>query len=392
MATTFKFGNKKWAVRKDNVLAYNDENNNFKPLPFDFTRDTTATYVDSDGLIKTAKAGHARIDYLDNADGHLLLEPARTNSLLQSNQFDTTWTTSNATVTSGQTGVGGSTDAWLFNSSTGYMLQFVSLSGASTMSVYAKKGTAQGIRIRIDATTEANCYIDLSNGSELFSHSGTNLDVTNVGNDWYRISLSIDSTISNVRFYAIDNTATSTSGTVYIQYAQLEAGSYATSYIPTEGSSVTRAADSTNQTPVSGIIGQTEGTLFLEFEDKDYSFSSIARGLSISDGTYTNRIYISQLTSGAIYVYSTGGAELQSTPLASGGVLKVALAYKANDYALYVNGTSVATDTSATVPACNKLYLGQEIGLTANCLNKPYREVKLYDTRLSNAELATLTT
>ena len=97
MANTFKFGNGNWAVKKDSVLAYNDENDNFKPLPFDFTRDSTATYVDSDGLIKTAKAGHARIDYTGNTNGHLLLEPSRTNSFSNSNLF-TSWS-KEATVT-----------------------------------------------------------------------------------------------------------------------------------------------------------------------------------------------------------------------------------------------------------------------------------------------------
>ena len=75
MANTFKFGNGNWATKEDSVLAYNDENNNFKPLPFDFTRASTATYVDSDGLIKTAGNGEARIDYTDSTDGALLLEP-----------------------------------------------------------------------------------------------------------------------------------------------------------------------------------------------------------------------------------------------------------------------------------------------------------------------------
>ena len=79
MANTLKFGNGNWATKEDSVLAYNDENNNFKPLPFDFTRASTATYVDSDGLIKTSRNGEARIDYTDSEDGVFLLEKASTN-------------------------------------------------------------------------------------------------------------------------------------------------------------------------------------------------------------------------------------------------------------------------------------------------------------------------
>ena len=76
MANTLNFGNGKWGVQDGLALAYNDENNNFKPLPFDFTRDSIGTYVDRDGLIKTASNNVPRVDFLDNADGALLLEPA----------------------------------------------------------------------------------------------------------------------------------------------------------------------------------------------------------------------------------------------------------------------------------------------------------------------------
>ena len=87
MANTFKFGNGNWAVKDGYVLAYNDENNNFKPLPFDFTRASSATRVNKQGLIETVPSGKPRIDFLNNTSGHLLLEPSRTNSLLQSNQL-----------------------------------------------------------------------------------------------------------------------------------------------------------------------------------------------------------------------------------------------------------------------------------------------------------------
>jgi hypothetical protein len=69
-------------------LAYNDENNNFKPLPFTFTRASTATRVNESGLIESVASGVPRIDFLDNADGHLLLEPSRTNLVPYSEAFE----------------------------------------------------------------------------------------------------------------------------------------------------------------------------------------------------------------------------------------------------------------------------------------------------------------
>jgi hypothetical protein len=79
MANTLQLGNGKWATGKDTVLAFNDENNNFKPLPFDFSRASSATVVNQSGLIETVGSGTPRIDFLGNTKGALLLEPTRTN-------------------------------------------------------------------------------------------------------------------------------------------------------------------------------------------------------------------------------------------------------------------------------------------------------------------------
>ena len=84
MAQTLKFGNKVWAAKEDSVLAYNDINNNYKPLPFSFARASIGTRVNKDGLIETMGQDIARIDYTDSADGVLLLEPSSTNLLTQS--------------------------------------------------------------------------------------------------------------------------------------------------------------------------------------------------------------------------------------------------------------------------------------------------------------------
>ena len=88
MAQTLKFGNKVWAAKEDSVLAYNDINNNYKPLPFDFARASIGTRVNKDGLIETMGQDIARIDYTDSADGVLLLEPASTNSVTYSEDLN----------------------------------------------------------------------------------------------------------------------------------------------------------------------------------------------------------------------------------------------------------------------------------------------------------------
>jgi len=69
MANTLKFGNGNWATKEGSALAYNDENGNFKPLPFDFSRASKATVINKDGLIEEVGSGEPRIDFLGNTQG-----------------------------------------------------------------------------------------------------------------------------------------------------------------------------------------------------------------------------------------------------------------------------------------------------------------------------------
>ena len=97
---TLKFGNGEWYGKKDTILAYNDENSNFKPLPFNFERNTSATRVNKDGLIETVGSGEPRIDYKDDSKGALLLEPSRSNIIERSEEFTNSyWTKVSITAT-----------------------------------------------------------------------------------------------------------------------------------------------------------------------------------------------------------------------------------------------------------------------------------------------------
>ena len=88
MSNTLKFGNGQWATKEGSTLAYNDENDNFKPLPFNFERGSSATVVNKDGLIETVGSDMPRIDYKDDSEGALLLEPQSTNLITYSEAFD----------------------------------------------------------------------------------------------------------------------------------------------------------------------------------------------------------------------------------------------------------------------------------------------------------------
>ena len=81
MEASLKLGNGNWATKEDSLLSYGDENGNFRPLPFDFTRGSTATVINKAGLMETVDSGIARIDFQGTAGGSLLLEPVSTNRI-----------------------------------------------------------------------------------------------------------------------------------------------------------------------------------------------------------------------------------------------------------------------------------------------------------------------
>jgi len=168
-------------------------------------------------------------------------------------------------------------------------------------------------------------------------------------------------------------------------------GSYATSYISTTSSSATRVADACFKTGISSLIGQTEGVLFVDFNfentpDVNGNIVMIIYGANgeafiyISGGNLLLQVYNSGVVQGNI-----------SISIGAVGRKKVAFAYKQNDFVGYMNGTQIGTDTSGTIPAMSTLRLG-EYYATGYSLNSGINQAVLFKTRLTNAELASLTT
>ena len=195
-----------------------------KPLSADgeltFTRASNATRVNADGLI----------------------EKVRTNLILQSNSFDTTWTQNGTSVTGGQSDKDGGTDAWLLEAiaGSGSQRQSISASGVVSYSVYAKAGSADWVRLRIDATTDTNAWFDLGTGS-VGTNEGIDATITSVGGGWYRIILVVNNaSINTVRIYPTNADAVggSIGDNIYIQDAQLNYGLVAQEYQETTTTSV----------------------------------------------------------------------------------------------------------------------------------------------------------
>jgi len=163
-----------------------------------------------------------------------LIEKGRENLVKQSNNFGTTWATIDSNVTSGQSGYDGSSNAWELDATTagGRLYQSISFSGVHTFSIYAKKGTANGIRVRLQQTAVANAYVDLRDGSLFGYDNAIDVDIQDVSNGWYRITFALNASgVSIILLYPTDGATSQVSGTIFIQDAQLEIGLAATDYI-----------------------------------------------------------------------------------------------------------------------------------------------------------------
>ena len=201
------------------------------------------------------------------ADG--LIEKGRENLLLQSNNFGTTWSNAGTTETSGQSGYDGSSDAWLLSktSSSGFIVQNISESGVNTFSVYVKGEDSDWVGIVNFGGTNPRCYFDLVNGVAATPNGGA-IDgkIEQVGSsDWYRCSITSSGSISSVRIYPAEGNESvgASSGSIYIQDAQLEIGLAATEYIES-GASTGKAGLLENEPRFDYSGGATCPSLLLE--------------------------------------------------------------------------------------------------------------------------------
>jgi hypothetical protein len=175
-------------------------------------------------------------------------------------------------------------------------------------------------------------------------------------------------------------------------------GAYATSYIKTTSATVTRLADACSKTGISSLIGQTEGVVYVEYDQKLINQGITRRIFALSDGTTSNRItaYINSTNGIDFYVRNSGGdlfLDQASSPIGNTtGVHKIAAAYKNGDYAVYLDGVQIISGagTAGTIPACSRFDLGSQIG--SNDLYEPMMQSLLFPTRLTNTQLAELTT
>jgi len=379
-----------------------------KPLTTDgqltFTRASTATRVNASGLIETVSSGVPRLDYLGSTCPKILLEPQRSNIVTQSETFDNAaWTKYNSSTITANTVISpdGTQDADTLTVSTPvYSGLYQPISGAAgnyVVSIFAKKGTKNWFYM-FDHSAAGQAWFNLDTGTLGSVSTGYTATITPYGNGWFRCTMYRNSGGTPGYFQIglsdADGFSTPTStGTAYIWGAQVEAGTYATSYIPTTSAAVTRVADVAIKTGISSLIGQTEGTGYVEFDfNAKYSSSGImllqlagSAGQNIYFGVGTNNQYFYEVQNSTYEVSITGYFTTQ-------GIKKVAFAYKQNDFVLYINGVQIGFDTTGTLPTCTEIYLGSFKANSNYNLSSTISQALLFKTRLTNAQLAELTT
>jgi len=386
MANTLKFGNGEWYGKKDTILAYNDLNSNYKPLPFNFSRNSSATVVNKDGLIEKVSSGQPRIDYKDDTKGALLLEPQRSNSLQYSENFTQSFYVKDSGVSvSSENNISpsGILNATKINVTDNGRIYANVSSNTYYSSVFIKAGGFYHFKL-------AGSSIDLIN------ETNANGIIENYGNGWFRVGIPYTGNRPfQVQAYP-DNTYSphTTLGNYYIWGGQVEQGSYATSYIPTSGSAVTRVLDTCYNDNLANVIGQTEGTFYLETVPLN-SLTSYTERVIQFESSGSGFMTIQRYANDNITFYGTNGSNnwsIQGTGLFVGGqTIKIAGAYKDNDITLYVNGVQIGTNTTANAPQTEKLRFANNTSGSLGYLGS-HKDVKLYNTRLSNSELEALTT
>ncbi len=350
-----------------------------------------------------------RLDYTDSSCPALLLEPQRTNLITQS-EYGAGASLSNMTATSNAaTSPEGVSNATTFETGIEGQCQvyqsFTAATGNHTGSVFLKKVDFDWAYMEVGG---AAAWFNIGSGTlgngSAYGSNWTYVDhsIEDYGNGWYRCTLtgncinagsyifrSLQPVSNNGGYFS--NLA---GGDTHWYGTQVEAGSYATSYIPTYGTSVTRNADGAQITSATDIIGQTEGTLFVDLADSNYQSGQDLWIMStmVNDSSVAILIYYTPL-SVIVYINNGTSAITLSTPFTINQRNKVAIAYKSGDYALALNGVIADTSASTLIPPTdmNKVAFVRWVG-NQNQQRQSVSESLIFKTRLSNQEMIDLTT
>jgi len=381
-----------------------------------FSRASTGTFVGSNGLLQTAASGISRFDHNPTTGESLglLVEEARTNLLLRSEELDNaSWTKNTATIVANATTAPNGTatadklvETAVNDSHWAGVLGLGLTSNIYTVSVYAKAAERTELSIFIDTSvTRRTQYFNLSTGALGATSGGITSSMQNLGNGWYRCSITLnaaESLLNAAYTTSVSNNSYLGDGTsgIYLWGAQLEAGAFPTSYIPTTSATVTRAADlaSITGSNFSSWFNPVEGTINIDYRTGLKAANT--RVFQINDGSFINTIdCVSATSTGA------GGSFLitvNSVQYGSGGsvgiaarlntIFKITGAYKENYVATANNqvGNLYAEGDTPLPSGLKQVTFGQSNFNSLLCGH--IRRVTYWPIRLPNITVLTLAT
>jgi hypothetical protein len=384
-----------------------------------FTRDSVGTYVGDDGLIKYASNNTPRFDH-DPTTGEslgLLIEESRTNILgLSSDLTDNNgndWDNINGTISVNQTTApDGTTTAASFTASAGnaeHSVVFAELvpTGNVTASVWVKPNTYSIVSFVLYG--EANSTVSYNLSTETVYNQGSNVSratITEYPNGWYRISATMNCTVSNSRVYRLfastGNFNAGGSESFYYWGPQVESGNFETSYIPTyvSNTSVTRDDDDAviKGTDFTDFYNETEGTLFAEFNTEATS-GNVSKWVMSMRQPDNNNNYIAMTTYNTakqpITINNNGSSQAGITGggnVVAGVFNRMVGSYKLNDVDAAVDGTLLTPDTNATMPTgLTQMDIGRGWTNSDQKLEGRIKSIKYYNKKLPDAQLQGLT-
>jgi hypothetical protein len=340
----------------------------------DVVRATTATDVNSLGLIETVSANVPRLDYTNNTCPSILVEPQRTNLALRSNELSTIPNVLDGVVatTNFYTSPDGSTNAirlaeTVANDRHGFFQYYTVTSQTYTVSIFTKQIGRRYISLMSDLNgTNTFSFFDLQNKVVVSSGAGYTCSIKEYADGWLRLSATVNASIGSR--YTIwggstngnTNTYVGNTSTFMTFYGlQVEAGSNATSYIPTVASTVTRNQDVISKTGISDLINSVQGSLFLEYKAL-LPINSLGTGISLSNGTNSQLIYVSNTTTTnriIVSVVNSNGANFNFNVdgINYNNKIKIICKWIQGSFKIFYNGNLIINNTTFNTFNANAL-------------------------------------
>ena len=369
------------------------------------TQSTQLTrYVRTEGVIAGVPPTYSRTGV-----GALLLEPQSENLTSYSQELDNAFylkangsMLANIAISPDGTL---NADAYIEDTSTNthdfYKFNYIAVTAVPyTYSIFVKKKGNRNVRLTSQSGANFLANFDLTLGVVTLEQSAT-ATIEDVGNGWFRCSITGTPTAGNMGLLinSLDGTSTNylgdgTSG-LYLWGAQIEELDYLTSYVPTTTVAVTRTQDVITNGGNYETLDTDEGVLFFEAKDGN-PLHSTERDISLSDGSLVNNVIIrygGDPNQVEVIISRNPGLEVFFDVTISDTTVynKFAIKWKQNDFALWINGVELATNTTSNAPiTLDRLNFDNGVG--GDLFIGSVRQIRVFPSILTDAQLKKLTT